>query len=343
MGSNSRDAEVWVYMQQQDLDLAEASLEVLGKACELASRLKTGVAGILAGHKVDVLAEKVLLYGAQKVYVLQSRHLEHYSAAMYAKAFCRLISSRKPAVFLAAATLQGRDLAPRIASALQVGLTANCTDLKIGSCIDPATRREYTDILLQLRPAWGGTNMATIISPEARPQMATVREGAMKAALPVHGPRGDIIHIPPDVHAEDSLTTVLERLPAENRVHLKDAGIIIAGGAGMGSKKNFDQLHRLAAVLGGQVAGTRAAVDAGFIGPERMIGQTGACVRPRLYIACGISGAAQHLAGMLQSGTIIAVNTDPGAPIFSLAHYGIVGDALEVTPKLITAYKQLRH
>ena len=335
-------AEVWVYLQHQGRDVLEPSLEVLGKACELAGSLKVSVAGILAGDKVDVLAEKALLYGAQKVYVLQSRHLETYSSAIYTKAVCKLIRSKQPAIFLAAATLQGRDLAPRIASALKAGLTANCTDLKIGSCLDQKTGQEYKKILLQLRPAWGGTSIATIISPEARPQMATVCPGSMKMPQPVRASRGEIIHIPPDVQAEDIKTTVLQREPAARRTDLKAAGIIVAGGAGMGTKENFDLLRRLAAALGGQVAATRAAVAAGFIGPEYQIGQTGASVRPRLYIACGISGAFQHLAGIEQSGTIIAVNTDPAAPIFSVAQDGIVGDAQDVVPKLITAYRQLK-
>ena len=338
-----QDGEVWVYIQHQGKDVVEPSLEVLGKACELAAALKVSVAGILAGEKVDVLAEKVLMYGAQKVYVLQSRHLEQYSSAIYAKALCKLIRSKRPAIFLTAATPQGRDLAPRIASALRVGLTADCTDLKIGSYIDHKTRQEYTNILLQIRPAWGGNIIATIVSPETRPQMATIREGIMKMPQPVRSSRGDIMHIPPDVQEGDIKTTVLKRILTQRTVNLKAAGIIVAGGAGMGTKENFDLLRQLAHAFGGEVAATRAAVDAGFIGHEYQVGQTGISVRPKLYIACGISGAVQHLAGMQESGKIIAVNIDPDAPIFSVAHYGIIGDVKEVVPKLLNTYRHLSH
>jgi len=338
-----QNGEVWVYIQHQGMDVVEPSLEVLGKACELAAGLKVGVAGILVGDKVDVLAEKVLMFGAQKAYVLQSRHLEAYSTAIYAKALCKLIRSKRPSIFLTAATPRGRDLAPRIASALRVGLTADCTDLKIGSYTDHKTRREYTNILLQIRPAWGGNIIATIVSPETRPQMATIREGIMKMPQPVRSSRGEVIHIPPDVQAKDIKTAILKCIPAGRRVNLKAAGIIVAGGAGMGTKENFDLLRQLAHALGGEVGATRAAVDAGFIDHEHQVGQTGISVRPKLYIACGISGAVQHLAGMQESGKIVAVNTDPDAPIFSVANYGIIGDVKDVVPKLINTYRHLSH
>jgi electron transfer flavoprotein alpha subunit len=340
---DKKNAEVWVYIQHRDREVLEPSLEVLGKACELAESLQAPVAGILAGDKVDILAEKVLLYGAQKVYIMQSRHLEAYSSAIYAKALCKLARSKQPSIFLFAATPQGRDLAPRVASALKVGLTADCTDLKIGSHTDRKTHKDYKKILLQVRPAWGGNIIATIISPETRPQMATIREGIMKMPQPVRASRGDIIHITPDVQAEDIKTILLRREIQKHTVDLKGAGIIVAGGAGMGTRENFEHLGKLASVLGGQVAATRAAVDAGFIGHEHQVGQTGISVRPKLYIACGISGAVQHLAGMQEAGKIVAVNTDPEAPIFSVAHYGIVGDAREVVPKLINLYRQLSH
>jgi electron transfer flavoprotein alpha subunit len=335
--------EVCVYIQHQGRDVVEPSLEVLGKACELAAELKVSVSGTLVGDRVDVLAGKVLMYGAQKVYVLQSRHLEAYSSAIYAKALCKFIRSKRPSIFLAAATLQGRDLAPRIASALRVGLTADCTDLKIGSYTDHKTRQEYTNILLQIRPAWGGNIIATIVNPETRPQMATIREGIMKMPQQVRSSRGEVIHIPPDVQADDIKTTVLKRILTGRRVHLKAAGIIVAGGAGMGTKENFNLLRQLAHALGGEVAATRAAVDAGFIDHEYQVGQTGISVRPKLYIACGISGAVQHLAGMQESGRIVAVNTDPDAAIFSVAHYGIIGDVKDVVPRFINTYRNLSH
>lgn len=336
-------SEVWVFIQHQGNELIEASLEVLGKGRELAGQLKVPVVGLLLGDKVETLADKVLSYGANKVYVLQSRHLDQYTTHAYANTLCNLIQTKNPAIVLMAATPQGRDLAPRIASALRVGLTADCTDLKIGSYTDPKTKKTHSNILLQIRPAWGGNIIATIVNPETRPQMATIREGIMKLPAPNYFSGRDVIHIPPAVTAEDVRTVVLKKETVERTVNLKAASIIVAGGAGVGTKENFSLIRQLAHVLGGEVGATRAAVDAGFIGHEHQVGQTGITVRPKLYIACGISGAVQHLAGMDESQKIIAVNNDPLAPVFGVAHYGIIGDVRDVIPKLIETYKTLSH
>ncbi|MEI6128254.1 MAG: electron transfer flavoprotein subunit alpha/FixB family protein [Pseudomonadota bacterium] len=339
-----QNSEVWVYLQHQGNDLVEPSLEILGKARELAGQLKVPVAGVLAGERVDLLANKVLAYGANKVYVLQSRHLENYTTHTYAKALYNLVRTKSPAIVLMAATPQGRDLAPRIASALRVGLTADCTDLRIGSYLDPKTKKTYHNILLQIRPAWGGNIIATIVNPETRPQMATVREGIMKLPEQSHtAGRGDIIHVPPAVTAEDIKTAVLKRELVEKTLNLKGAGIIVAGGAGAATKEGFGLIRQLAHALGAEVGATRAAVDAGVIGHEHQVGQTGITVRPKLYIACGISGAVQHLAGMSEAKKIIAINTDPEAAIFGVAHYGIIGEVRDVIPKLISSYKTLSH
>lgn len=335
--------EVWVFIQQQEKNVVEASLEILGKAKELAFELRVPVAGLLLGDSVESLAEKIIAYGANKVYVLQSAYLEKYTTIAFSKAICSLINRENPSIFLMAATPQGRDLAPRIASTLRVGLTADCTDLKIGSYTDPKTRKKHGKVLLQIRPAWGGNIIATIVNPMTRPQMATVREGMMKLKQPDSSARGDVVHVQADVGTGDIKTIILQQQFVEKTVNLKDANIIVSGGAGLGTKENFGLVRQLAHMLGGEVGATRAAVDAGFIDHEHQVGQTGITVRPKLYIACGISGAVQHIAGMEESGKIIAINTDPDAPIFNVAHYGIIGDLREVIPKLVRTYKTLSH
>ncbi len=335
--------EVWVYLQTQQNTVAEASLEVLGKARELAVKLGVPVAGVLFGSSAEEPARTACRYGADKAYVLESALLEKYTSHACALAVGSLIRREAPQIVLLAATPTGRDLAPRLASLLGAGLTADCTDLQIGSYRDPKTKKNYSDILLQIRPAWGGNIIATIVNPDTRPQMATIREGIMKLPEPDDAADGEVIRVSADVRPEDVLTDILSREHTAHTLNLKAAHSIVAGGAGMGTRENFDLVHRLAEALGGQVGATRAAVDAGFIAHEHQIGQTGISVRPKLYIACGISGAVQHLAGMEESGKIIAVNSDPEAPIFSIAHYGIVGDVREVIPKIITIYKQISH
>ncbi len=342
-GKSKQTGEVWVFIQRYEKELEEASLEVLGKARQLAEKLQVAVAGIIVGEHSEGLAQHIIEYGAHRVYVLNSVYLRGYTSSAYTKALCSLIEDKKPSIMLMAATPQGRDLAPRIASKLRVGLTADCTDLRIGSYTDPKTGKKHNNILLQIRPAWGGNVIATIVNPQTRPQMATIREGMMKLPARNRAARGEVVHIQSDIERADIITTILQQQHVARTVNLKQAPIIVAGGAGLGTKENFQLVRELARLFGAEVGATRAAVDAGFSGHEHQIGQTGITVRPKLYIACGISGAVQHLAGMEESGRIVAINTDPEAPIFSIAHYGIVGDVREVIPKLIRNYRILSH
>lgn len=335
--------EVLIYLQHDERSIAEPSLEILGKGAELASALNVPVSGVILGKDTGTLAEEAIRMGARRVYLMDSVFLKKYTSLCYEKALCGLVKKINPYIFLFAATAQGRDIAPRVASVLRAGLTADCTDLKLGAYIDPKTKRKYENILYQIRPAWGGNIIATIVSPETFPQMATIREGIMKLPEPDPGATGEIIHITPEVSRTDMMTEVVEQVIYEKKVDLKRAAVIVAGGAGVGSKDNFTLIHKLARTLGGEVGATRAAVDAGFISHDYQIGQTGITVRPKVYIACGISGAVQHITGMEESGKIIAVNTDPEAPVFGIAHYGIVGDLREVIPRMIHAYKNLSH
>jgi electron transfer flavoprotein alpha subunit len=261
-----------------------------------------------------------------------------YRTLPYARVATQLVEERQPYIMLFGATPIGRDLAPRVASATGAGLTADCTELQIGNF--ERRGKVYEDLLYQIRPAFGGNIIATIVNPEMHPQMATVREGVMKLGEPDGSRQGTIEHITPQFNGRDLALEVLSREIRLPSVDLKGAAIIVAGGIGVGSSENFGMLFELAQVLGGEVAASRAAVDAGFISQEHQVGQTGVTVRPRLYIACGISGAVQHRAGMDQSSKIIAINTDPNAPIFEIAHYKIVGDLRQVIPRMIDAYRQ---
>jgi electron transfer flavoprotein alpha subunit len=250
-----------------------------------------------------------------------------------------VLEARRPDVVLFGASPTGRDLAPRVASRLRTGLTADCTNLRIGDHTDPVSKTEYTDLLYQIRPAFGGNIIATIVTPDHRPQMATVREGVMRLAEPDPSRTGDVVPLDVQLDAEADAVTILERVKAERTVNLKGAKVVVAGGAGVGSPEGFHLLRELADVLGGEIGASRAAVDGGFISRDHQVGQTGTTVRPKLYIAAGISGSVQHRAGMVESSKIIAINSDPEAPIFAFAHYGIVGDLFEVIPLMIEAYK----
>jgi electron transfer flavoprotein alpha subunit len=255
----------------------------------------------------------------------------------YSRIFSDLVRTHIPRIVLFGATIIGRDLAPRVASATRSGLTADCTDLQISDV--SYLRKEYKNLLLQIRPAFGGNIIATIITPDNPVQMATVREGVMEMHPVEHPSTGKVTVIPYVADPMDEIITIVEQHQEENRVNLKAAPIIVAGGYGLGSKGNFRLIYDLAHALGGEVAGSRAAVDAGFVPPERQVGQTGVTVRPKLYIAVGISGAIQHRAGMQESNKIIAINSDPDAPIFAISHYGIVGDATEVIPRFIEVFR----
>lgn len=336
--------EVWVYIEQSDGKIADVSLELLGKGSELASKLGVKTGAILIGDKVSALSKTLFQYGADKVYMAQSPELKHFTTLPYANIVCNLVREYEPQIALYGATTQGRDVAPRIASELRVGLTADCTNLQIGDYTGktPEGEKKYSNILYQIRPAFGGNIIATIVSPDHRPQMATVREGVMKMRVPDASRKGEVIEYQPALSKDMLVTEIVEKIQHEKTVNLKGASIIVSGGMGVGSKENFQLIRDLAHLLGAEVGASRAAVDAGFIPKPHQVGQTGTTVRPKLYIAIGISGQIQHMAGMSESNRIIAINSDPNAPIFKIAHYGIVGDFSDVIPKLIDAYKTLK-
>lgn len=333
----SQHGEVWVFAEVDSGRVADVSLELLGKGRELAGILGVKLGAVLVGENLGEMAGRLFAYGADKVYVGEDARLARYTTVPYARVLTDLVRERKPEIVLYGATPQGRDLAPRVASALKTGLTADCTDLQIGSY--ESAGRLYQQKLMQIRPAWGGNIIATIVSPDVLPEMATVREGVMHIPEPQDGRKGELIPFPVALDSECDFVKLLERHTQPRRVDLKAAQIIISGGYGMGSKEGFVMIHELAGVLGAAVGASRAAVDAGFIHADHQVGQTGTTVRPKLYVACGISGAVQHRAGMEDSAKILAINSDPEAPIFGVAHYGIVGDVREVVPKLIKALK----
>jgi electron transfer flavoprotein alpha subunit len=329
--------DVWVFVEQRDGKPADVSFELLCKGRKLADALGGKLKAIVFGHDPNAIAEKSFVYGADEALVVNSPVLEHYRSLPYSRTFIALVREHKPRVVLFGATVTGRDLAPRVASATMSGLTADCTDLQIENVT--YLKKEYEQLLLQIRPAFGGNIVATIITPDMATQMATVREGVMELQ-PVANPRPiNVTVVPYEADPTDEFVQIIERHREDSKTNLKGAPIIVAGGYGIGTKEGFKLLHELAKVMGAEVAGTRAAVDAGLLPSERQVGQTGVTVRPKLYVAVGISGAIQHRAGMQDSNKIIAINNDPEAPIFGVAHYGIVGDAMEVIPKLIEACK----
>jgi len=336
----SEQSKVWVFAEVEDGRVAEVSLELLSKARELAAALGGRVGALLLGDSVEPLAQTLFEYGCDDVYLAEHPALAHYTTLPYAHVITQLVRQEEPEIALFGATTTGRDLAPRIASELRVGLTADCTDLRIGPYTDTVKGKSYEKVLYQIRPAFGGNIIATIVNPETRPQMATVREGVMKMAAPQRGRTGNLVRVTPELPAELLVVELIDTFREEKKVNLKAANIIVSGGAGVGSRENFRLIRQLAHVLGAEVGASRAAVDAGFIDKAHQVGQTGTTVRPKLYIACGISGAVQHRAGMQESGKIVAINIDPNAPIFEVAHYGIVGDLNEVIPMLIQAYKE---
>jgi len=332
--------EVWIYAEQEDEHLSDTSLELCGKARQLADELGVNVAAVLAGWNVRELSYRLIAHGVDRVYYVHDTRLEHYRTLPYARVMCRFITKYRPQIVLYGATPLGRDLAPRIASEMRAGLTADCTDLQIGEYTEPKTKKTYTKLLHQIRPAFGGNIIATIINFDRWPQMATVREGVMR--LGEGDPRrgGQIIEEKVEFDDFDESIRLIERHREKRKVNLKGARIIVAGGGGVGSKDNFRLIHELAGVLGGAVGASRAAVDSGFVSKDHQVGQTGTTVRPALYIACGISGAVQHRAGMEESAKIIAINWDKDAPIFGVAHYGIVGDLNKVIPMMIKAIRE---
>ena len=335
----SNIGNVWVFVEQEGGKIADVSLELVSKGAELAATLNVSLEAVLLGNNVAHCADTLFSYGCKKVSLAEDPRLEPFTVLPYAKVIMDLIREHHPNILLFGATMKGRELAPRVASEKLAGLTADCTDLKIDDFEDKINQKTYKDKLMQIRPAFGGNIIATIVNTWDDPQMVTVREGVMKMDQPVPGRKGEIERVTVALTAQETVVKVIERVRQEKSVNLKAAQIIVAGGYGVGSKENFKLIHQLAEVLGGQVGASRAAVDAGWIDHDHQVGQTGVTVRPKLYIACGISGSVQHRAGMTESKKIIAVNTDPAAPIFSVAHYGIIGDLNSIIPMMIKAYK----
>ena len=323
--------DVWVFAEQRQGTLTPVVVELLGEGRKLADKLDVKLCALLVGSNVKDLTQTLIHYGADRVYCVDNELLEKYTTDGYSKAVCIVVESYKPEIIMMGATHIGRDLAPRIASKLNTGLTADCTGLEI----DPEDGK-----LRQTRPAFGGNLMATIICPETRPQMCTVRPGVMDKAIKDTNRTGETIEIEVDISQKDIRTKVLEIVKIKrDMIPLTDADVIVSGGMGIKNAEGFKMLKELADVLGGTLGASRATVDAGWIDKSRQVGQTGTTVRPKLYIACGISGAIQHLAGMQESGMIVAINTNSNAPIFEVADYGIVGDVYEVVPQLIELLK----
>jgi len=322
---------VWVFAEQKDGEIAGVVLELLGEGRKLADRLGEKLSAVLLGYGMEAAVRKLISYGADNVYLIDHPSLKKFNDESYTDIFTQLVNRYKPEIVLMGATTYGRSLGPRVASRLNTGLTADCTKLEI----DPERR-----LLLQTRPAFGGNLMATIICPNHRPQMSTVRPKVMKAAEPDPSRIGEIIrpdvNIPGDVRVKviETVSTLCEK------VSLAEADIVVSGGRGLGDPKNFALVEELADVLGAAVGASRAVVDAGWVDYSHQVGQTGKTVGPRIYFACGISGAVQHLAGMSSSDTIIAINKDPEAPIFKVATFGIKGDVVEVLKALIAEFRK---
>jgi electron transfer flavoprotein alpha subunit len=331
-----------VYCEQtEEGKVADISLELLSKGRKLAEQLDVKLEAVLLGTNLDVAKEQLAHFGIYKLHCADDSRLFPYRTLPHAKIVQSVFETEKPEIALFGASSVGRDLAPRIASALRCGLTADCTSLEIGDHEDKKANKTDKNLLYQIRPAFGGNIIATIINPETRPQMATVREGVMKLEPLAEKNTPEIINIDLSILTPaEELIQIIDRHIEPPKVNLKASQIVVAGGYGMGSKENFDTLYKLADVLGGEVGATRAAVDAGFCGHERQIGQTGVTVRPKLYIACGISGSVQHRAGMDESAKIISINTDENAPMNAIADYTVVGDVMQVLPKVVGYYKQ---
>lgn len=333
---------VFVYCEIEEGNVADVSLELLTKGRTLADQLGVKLEAVALGSGMDEIEKQVFPYGVDVLWIGDDKKLFPYTTLPHTSVLVKLFQEEKPQIALMGATSIGRDLGPRVSSALHSGLTADCTSLEIGDYQDVKNQKTYHNLLYQIRPAFGGNIVATIVNPECRPQMATVREGVMKKEIVDPNHRGEVkkIDLARYVDETDFIVKVIERHMEKSKVNIKAAPIIVAGGYGVGSKENFKLLYELAEVLGGEVGASRAAVDAGFCEHERQIGQTGTTVRPKLYIACGISGQIQHTAGMEESAMVIAINTDENAPINKFADYVITGDLNVVIPKMIQYYKK---
>ena len=333
---------VFVYLELEGANVADVSLELLTKGRKLATQLGCQLEAIAAGTGLAGIEKQVLPFGVDKLHVFDAEGLFPYTSLPHTSILVNLFKEEQPQICLMGATVIGRDLGPRVSSALFSGLTADCTQLEIGPHEDKKNGITYENLLYQIRPAFGGNIVATIINPENRPQMATVREGVMKKEILDENYAGEVVNhdVAKYVPETDYVVKVIDRHVEKAKHNLKGAAIVVAGGYGMGSKEGFDKLFELAKELHAEVGASRAAIDAGFCDHDRQIGQTGVTVHPKLYIACGISGQIQHIAGMQDAGIIISINNDPNAPINTIADYVINGSVEEVVPKLIKYYKK---
>lgn len=334
---------VFVYCEVEGTTVAEVSQELLTKGRKLANQQGVVLHAIVAGTGIKGKVEdQILPYGVDKLFVFDAEGLFPYTSAPHTDILVNLFKEENPQIALMGATVIGRDLGPRVSSSLTSGLTADCTELEIGEYDDKKSGKHYDGLLYQIRPAFGGNIVATIVNPEHRPQMATVRSGVMQKSIYEGECKKEVVYpeVSKYVPAEDFVVKVLDHHVEAAKHNLKGSAIVVAGGYGVGSKEGFDQLFELAHLLHGEVGASRAAVDAGWVDHDRQIGQTGVTVHPKVYIACGISGQIQHIAGMQDSGIIISVNNDPDAPINKIADYVINGNVEDVVPKLIKYYKQ---
>ncbi len=331
-----------VYCEFEDGKVADVSLELLTKGRQLADRLGIKLEAVVAGDNLKDIEKQVLPYGVDTLYKVEDSRLYPYTSLPHSALLINLFKELQPRIAFMGATSIGRDLGPRVSSALHSGLTADCTSLEIGDYQDVKTGKEYKDLLYQIRPAFGGNIVATIVNPECRPQMATVREGVMKKEERDANYKGTVVDLKASdyIPKESYIVDIIDRHVEKSKINLKGSPIIVAGGYGVGSRENFELLQQLADTLGAEVGASRAAVDAGWAEHARQIGQTGVTVRPKLYIACGISGQIQHIAGMQDSSIIISINPDPDAPINTIADYVITGKFEDVVPKLIKYYKK---
>ncbi|MFT3846274.1 MAG: electron transfer flavoprotein subunit alpha/FixB family protein [Lacibacter sp.] len=331
-----------VYCELDEGKIADVSFELLTKGRSLATQLNCKLEALLIGDNLWGLEKEIFPYGVDTIYMADDKRLSPYSTLPHTSVVVNLFREQQPQIALMGATTIGRDLGPRVSSALRSGLTADCTELEIGDHEDKKQNKVYKDLLYQIRPAFGGNIIATIINPDCRPQMATVREGVMKKAIADPNYKGEVVQLDVEKYVDDTafVVKIIERHIETSKVNIKNSPVIVAGGFGVGSAENFKLLHKLATILGGEVGASRAAVDAGYAEHERQVGQTGITVRPKLYIACGISGQIQHLAGMMESSIIISINSDPNAPINKIANYVITGKVENVIPKMIKYYKE---
>ena len=334
---------VYVYCEIEGTQVAEVSLELLTKGRQLADELSVKFEAIVAGSGIKgKVEEQIMPFGVDVLHVFDGERLFPYTTNPHASILINLFKKELPQICLMGATVIGRDLGPRVSSALKSGLTADCTSLEIGSYEDKKNNKTYENLLYQIRPAFGGNIIATIVNPDNRPQMATVRQGVMQKLATGKRNGSNIIYedVEKYVAPEDYIVQVIDRQVEKAKNNLPGASIVVAGGYGVGSKENFQMLYDLAKAIHGEVGASRAAVDAGFCEHDMQIGQTGVTVHPKVYIACGISGQIQHIAGMQDSKIIISINTDPNAPINAIADYVVTGSVEEVVPRLIKYYKE---